>query len=122
MAGPNANLPNGQELVQLPLSNDVPWYTFQTTLAGTQYTFVLRFNTRMNRWLMDILDATASTTLIAGLPLLIERDIAGQYAYVTGIPQGTLFCTDDTGAGAQPTRLSFGLDHTGWYLDPTATT
>lgn len=117
----NANLPNGEELAQLPLGNDVPWYSFQTTLAGTQYTMVVRYNTRMSRWMLDIDDSTGNP-LITGLPLLINRNIAGQYTYNAEIPQGILFCTDDTNTGTQPTRLSFGTTNSGWYLDPTATT
>lgn len=121
MAGPNANLPNGEELAQLPFANDVPWYSFLSTLAGTQYTFVMRFNTRMNRWLLDIEDVSGNV-LIAGLPVLINRNMNGQYTYNVSIPQGTIFCVDDTNSDTQPTLLSFGTTHTGWYLDPTSTT
>lgn len=122
MAGPNANLPSGQELVVLPFGNDVPWYTFQIALAGVQYTFTVRYSTRSARWSLDILDASGMNLLVAGLPLLIGRDLTRQFRFNTTVPQGIFFCTDDTGSGTQPTRLSFGVDHTGWFLDPTATT
>lgn len=120
MAGPNANLPDGEELAVLPFSNDVPWYSFVVTLATVQYTFSMTYNTRMSRWILDIGDASGNL-LLAGLPVLIDRNMNGQYFYLE-IPQGTLFCVDDTNTDTEPTRLSFGLSNTGWYLDPSATT
>lgn len=119
MAGPNANY-KGIELALLPFASNSPWYTFLVTLAGTQYTLVMRYNTRMDRWCLDIGDALGNV-LVAGLPVLINTDVAGQYRYLE-IPQGVIFFLDDTNTDTQPTRLSFGSTNSGWYLDPTGTT
>jgi hypothetical protein len=121
VSGPNANLADGSELVTIPVGNDLPWYYFAIGLAGVQYTLRFRFNTRMSRWVMDIADAE-NNDLLTSLPLLIGRNLAGQYSSIPNLPAGTFFVVDETGQNSQPTRYSFGTTHTLYYLDPTATT
>lgn len=102
-------------LAIMPARNDLPWYRFKITLEGVIYTLRFNYNTRMARWMMDICDAS-NNALVLGLPVLLERNIAGQYAF-TGLPENVFFSTDDTNQGNQPTRLSFGTTHTLWYGD-----
>ncbi len=103
--------------LSVPARNDLPWYKFKITLSGVIYTLHFRFNTRMQRWMMDINDPSDNPILL-GIPCLILRDMIGQYRTLA-IPVGTFFCTDDTNQDTQPTLLSFGTDHTLWYEDPT---
>ncbi len=97
----------------LPARNDLPWYRFKITLDDVIYTLKIRYNTRMQRWILDIADGS-NVDLVTGLPILLERNIAGQYVF-SGLPESVFFCTDDTNQGSQPTRLSFGVTHTLWY-------
>ena len=101
----------------VPLGNALPWYKFKITLSGVIFTLSFRYNTRSNRWVMDILDPTGNQ-ILCGLPLLIQRNVDGQYPTLA-IPEGVFFVTDDTGQGTQATQYSFGTDHTFWYEDPT---
>lgn len=101
----------------IPISNQLPWQKFKTTLSGTIFTLEFRYNTRDNRWIMDILDPSENPILV-GIPCLINRNLTGQYSYLS-VPIGTIFATDDTGQQTQPTEFSFGIDHTLWYFDPT---
>ncbi len=94
--------------LQVPTRNDVPWYKFTLTLSGQVYTLRFRYNTRMSRWIMDIADSS-NNDLLVGIPVLIERDMTGQYVFVT-LPSGTFFAMDVTNQGNQPTRYSFGID------------
>jgi hypothetical protein len=121
MAGPNANLPDGQELVTLPFGNDVPWYFFTIGLSGSQYTLTMRYNTRMARWIMMIGDSM-NNVYLGSVPMLIDRILTGQFHYLSGFPVGTFFTLDGTNTDTQPTRYSFGTDHLAYYLDPTGTT
>lgn len=97
--------------------NDLPWYRFNVTLTGVVYTVRLRFNSRMNRWILDLADPSNNDILV-GLPVLIQRNLASQYV-ITGLPSGPLFCNDNTGQNNQPTQFSFGISHTLYYIDPT---
>lgn len=101
----------------LPARNDIPWYTFKITLSGLIFTLRFRYNVRMQRWIMDIADAS-DQDIINGLPLLILRNLSGRFVLAT-LPPGIIFVTDDTNQGTQPTRYSFGTTHTLFYADPT---
>lgn len=101
----------------IPARNDLPWYKFKITLSGVIFTLHFRYNTRMQRWIMDINDPSDNPILL-GVPVLIVRNLTGQYVTLA-IPEGLFFATDDTGQSTQPTQFSFGTDHTLWYQDPT---
>jgi len=100
---------------EIPARNDLPWYKFKITFEGTVYTLRFIFNTRMNRWILDIADS-GDNDIICGLPILIERDIAGQYVIV-GLPPGILFSRDNQTRVEQPSRYSFGMTHSLLYED-----
>jgi hypothetical protein len=103
-------------LIQLPMAQNLPSFTFTTTLSSVAYTFNAYFNTRAERWMLDILDVTL-TPILVGLPLLIDRDLLAQYATLP-LPPGGLFVIDESGKQAQPNAGSFLIDHTLLYLEP----
>lgn len=101
-----------------PAGANFPWNSFRATLSGVVYTITLRYNTRAARWVMDIGDAS-NNPILMGLPILIERNLAGQYV-TPGLPPGPSFAVCDTAAPlTQPSRYSFGTTHTLFYGDPT---
>jgi hypothetical protein len=105
-------------LLTVPLQNgNLPWYQFRANFSGTIFTIHVRYNVRMQRYIMDINDSSDNTVL-AGIPILIERNLTGQYPSLS-VPEGIFFATDDSGQGNQPTQFSFGVDHTLWYVDPS---
>lgn len=99
----------------VPLVNTLPWYQLTITLDGVVYTLSLRYNVRSDNWFMDIQDSAANP-IVSGLPILIQRSVSGQYAYLA-IPPGIFVATDNSGQGTQPTQFSFGIDHTFYYGD-----
>lgn len=105
-------------LLQFPMRNDLPLYTFNISLSGTIFNVQVIFNVRMNRYVMNIND-TSGNPILGGIPVLIERNLTGQYVTLA-IPEGTFFCTDDSGQDQQPTQFSFGVDHTMFYVDPAS--
>lgn len=103
-------------LLTVPVTNQLPFIVYSITLSGVIYQLQFKYNTRMARWIMSVNDSTGNQ-LLAGIVLLIERNLTGQYLYLT-IPPGLFFCTDDTSQDTQPTQFSFGVDHTLFYVDP----
>jgi hypothetical protein len=103
-----------------PMRNDLPQYTFTDTMSGTIFQFQLLFNVRMNRWIININDASGNQ-ILSGIPVLITRNLTGQYATLE-IPEGVFIARDDTGQQTQPTQFSFGVDHTLFYVDPSVGT
>lgn len=100
----------------VPTQVDLPRYQFRVVLSGTVFTLRLKYNTRMERWMLDIADASG-VDLVVGLPVLVSRNISGNYV-ITGLPSGFFFASDDTGAGENPTLDSFQSDKTFFYGDP----
>lgn len=106
------------QYLAMPLGQNSPWYTFRITLSKVLYTMEVRYNIRMDRWLLSLYDA-AMNPLVMGMPLLVTRAIGAQYVTLA-LPPGTFFVQDDSGKNAQPTLASFLLDHRFFYADPTA--
>jgi hypothetical protein len=103
---------------QIPARNDLPFYKFRISLSSTVYSFSFRYNGRMQRWMLDINDASGNQ-ILSGIPVLILRNLVSQYRTLA-VPVGLLFATDDTGTDTQPTVYSFGLTNSFWYADPTS--
>lgn len=104
-------------LFEVPTIPNLPWYSSKITLSGVVFTITLRYNDRMQRWILDIGDPSGNP-ILAGLPILINRNVNGQYV-IAGIPSGFFFAVDDTNLGIQATLNSFELDHTLLYNDTT---
>lgn len=103
-------------VLTLPFRNDLPWYKFRTSFSGTNYLVHVRYNVRSNRYIMDLNDPSDNPILV-GIPVLISRNLTGQYPTLS-IPPGIFVAKDDSGKGTQPTQFSFGVDHTMFYIDP----
>ena len=103
---------------QLPLTSNYPFFTFTIVLSGTVFSLTFRYNIRMDRWFMDIADASG-VLIVSGLPLLIQADIIGQYTK-EGLPAGRFIVYDLTNESPaqQPTRYSWGSTHAVYYYDP----
>lgn len=102
------------QVFTIPARNDFPAYEFKIDLDGVVYTLFFRYNTRMTRWLLDIMDASGNPILM-GLPLLITVDTTGRFVN-EGVPAGFIDVSDDSNQGTQPTRDSFGTDHSLLYV------
>lgn len=102
----------------MPTTNDFPWYQQRVTISEVVYTITIRYNSRMSRWMMDIGDAV-NNLLHVGVPILIERDLLGQYV-VQGLPPGLFYAIDETNQGTEPTRFAFKTTHGFFYYDPDA--
>ena len=94
--------------VQMPVRNDQPAYGFQIELEGGIYFLDFRFNTRQNRWLMDILSQTQEPILM-GLPVLTGIPISAGYTDDQK-PPGYFLAVDQTGQERNADRETFGVD------------
>jgi hypothetical protein len=101
--------------LQLPIRNDQPAYRFQLTLETRVYFFEFRFNTRQDRWLMDVLDETQSPILM-GIPILTGLPILDGYTRATR-PPGTFVAVDLTGQERNADRETFGVDVVLLYVE-----
>lgn len=95
-------------ILQIPVRNDAAFYRFQITLEAAVYLLEFRFNTRLDRWLMNIL-SEAEEPILMGIPVLTNLPLTSSFE-VPGKPPGTFFCIDETGQNRNPDRESFGVD------------
>lgn len=103
-------------ILVVPLTQDLPWYTFTTSLDGISYTLEVQYNVRSERWYMSIADAIG-TPVVSGIPLLINRDLLAPYR-TYDVPAGGMVVIDNTGADAEPTLDSFLTTHALYYVEP----
>ncbi|MEW5803908.1 MAG: hypothetical protein AB1847_17575 [bacterium] len=94
-------------LLQLPVKSDIGHYELKTELDKVKYTFSFRFNTRADRWIMDI-KTDGGEILVAGIPLLAGVDFLSGFRADTRLPQGVLFLLNTVDENASPGRDDLG--------------
>jgi len=79
----------------LPVTYDIAAYQFQIELEGTLYFFSFRYNSRMDRWVMNIADENEEI-LLAGLVLITNYNLLHGFKN-DKLPPGKIFMYDETG-------------------------
>ncbi|MCK5316394.1 MAG: hypothetical protein KAJ55_00690 [Anaerolineales bacterium] len=89
-------------LIQLPLRNDVPSFTFQTDLDGTTFMFKFRYNSRTDRWAFDIQTANEDP-IVSGIAVLTGTSLLERFSD-SRLPIGELFVLNKEDETASPGR------------------
>ena len=76
-------------LVGVPLRKDVPSYQFRIELDSITYTLSIRYNSRLNRWVMDF-NTENNSPLVTGIILLLGTNLLKRFKN-EGLPEGDLF-------------------------------
>ena len=93
-------------ILEMPVRGDVPEYQFRLELQGTVYTFRFKWNTRMERWIMDIADEQ-DNDILNGIVVQANVDLKQRFRQTT-LPPGLFLAFDETGAARNPDRDTFG--------------
>lgn len=88
-------------LFKIPFNRANRNYSAQATLDGINYAFRIRYNRRMDSWVMDIKDQVYGILIIGGVDLL------GQHKH-KDVPQGEMRVLDVEGLGRDPALDNFG--------------
>lgn len=96
-------------IVPIPLTNGEPspYFDMQVALEGITFTFQIRWNARASAWFLDVLDATGTNLLRAGIRLVADWPLDAYAPKRT--PSGALVAVDSSGAGRDPTVDDLGL-------------
>jgi hypothetical protein len=86
--------------LELPVRSDLPSYEFTVDLELTNYIFKLRFNVRLDRWIVAVYDEEGEPVL-AGVPVQTNLHLFRQYPLTT-LPPGAFIAHDDQGFDADP--------------------
>ena len=94
------------------------FFTQRTVLGPASYILTFRYNTRMDRWVLDI--ATS-----VGVPIVTGRVIQGRWPVLSrfvgrydGLPLGALIAVDMTGQNRDPQENTLGGDVILAYYQP----
>ena len=96
--------------LEVPLRTDIYAYTQKTAIEGVVYTLGLKYNSRMGRWVLDIMDA-AGEMLLSGIKMLINYPMTRRFiGRIEGLPEGHFIIVDETGQERNPGRDDLGDD------------
>lgn len=88
-------------VILIPLRNDIFFYSFRKELEGTVYTFEVRYNLRINSWLLSIPDQVINIRLAGG------TDLLSQFKHLD-VPPGELRIIDLDGMNTEPDKTNLG--------------
>lgn len=96
--------------IEIPVLPELFAFSEQVVLDGRAYTIEGRFNGRMSRWIIDILDEDGANILV-GIPLIADGILTANFkGRIAGLPRGNLFAIDTTGQGRTADLDNFGMD------------
>jgi hypothetical protein len=74
---------------EIAVVSSIPNYEFKTDLDGVTYTLAFRYNSRMDRWIMDI-KTEDDDPIIMGIPILLGVSLVKRFAD-SRLPAGDIF-------------------------------
>lgn len=104
-------------ILEIPIRTDVPAYKFQITLEKSVFTLHFHYNSRAERWFMDINDVD-DVEIVSGIALLYGLPLVDRYKDER-LPLGRFIILDETGEKRNPTRSGFGTDFKLLYREST---
>ena len=104
-------------LVGVPLRKDVPSYQFRTELDSITYTLSIRYNSRMDRWIMDF-NTENNSPLVTGIPLLLGTSLLTRFQ-IQGLPEGDLFLINIENENVEGNRDNFSENVQLFYQEAT---
>ena len=104
-------------IFEIPVRSDLPAYKFQINLEGTVFILRFRFNTRLDRWVMDVQDVNEDR-IVTGIPMLTNLPLLDRYQDER-LPLGRFTVIDETGNNRNPPREGFGEDFKLLYREST---
>lgn len=104
--------------LQIPVRNDLPAYQMRVELDGELFELSFRYNLRMTRWIMDILDSEENPIVI-GIPLLTNVDLFKRYKDER-LPQGTMLLFEEQGLDDNAEREDLAQSHFLLYSEAAA--
>jgi hypothetical protein len=96
--------------VLAPLRTTRPAFRWRSRLDGTVYGFRLAYNTRNDRWYLDVQTADG-TAVVSGLRVSTGVSLLAPFGENPNLPPGQLFVRDDSGADREPGLAAFRSDH-----------
>lgn len=88
-------------IIEIPLRNDIFQYSFTKELEGIVYSFRIRYNLRIDSWILDFID------VVNGIRLAGGQDLLKQFHHLL-VPPGDLRIIDLDGMNTEPNKTNIG--------------
>lgn len=88
-------------IIEIPLRNDIFYYSFTKELNGIVYNFRLQYNRRVDSWILDIPESVNGSLPAGG------QDILKQFHHLN-VPPGRLEVVDLDGKFQEPNKNNLG--------------
>lgn len=85
----------------------IPYYSIETRLDGSDYKLEFRYNTRADRFYLYLYDVEG-VLLLAGLKLVTGVMLLHSYHYLDGVPPGEIVVTTNGADDSAPGLLELG--------------
>jgi len=95
-------------LLEIPVTNLNPSFSFSTELDGLNYNFQFRYLDRLGIWTFDLLD-DQKVPVELGMPFQVNLDLLVQNRQ-DNRPPGTLLCINYTENAVDAGRFAMGSD------------
>ena len=92
----------------IPLSSQYPKHSFRVQLDGTPYIFRMRWNKRIDRWMLSISDSS-DNMIVSGINCCVRTDLLAQYKHLK-VPQGLLMFYNLKDKNVEPQYESIDAD------------
>lgn len=93
-------------LIKIPTRNDLGFYSIRVVLDGVIYILNFRYNSRYDRWVMDLLD-NEETPIAEGTPL--QTGIVLLHGIITPeLPPGYFMVLNNVDDDSDPTEEELG--------------
>lgn len=102
-------------VIELPLDNQHPSFSFSTELDGSTYNFQFRWNGRIQSWIFDIFDGS-NDPIQTGNPLIVEFELLKQNKSQSR-PPGNFIASNTSQVGVDATRFNIGSDVKLYYIE-----
>lgn len=102
-------------ILRIPVNADQADLKLRTELEGITYVLRIYWNTRAERWFIEILDADENPMLM-GTPLNVDTDFLSRFR-IEGLMPGILILYDAGEENQEATRDSLGDRHLLLYLE-----
>ena len=93
-------------VLKIPTRSDLPSYSQKIELDGTIYSLRIRYNERLERWVLDIKDQE-ETPLVMGVVMLTGVALLAQHV-AEGAPPGDFVLLHKDGTNTNATRDDLG--------------
>lgn len=94
------------EIYEIPITTDEPAFKLRTVLEDIELVLNLRWNSRQQRWILDIYSSD-ETALLLGLVLNINMELIRRFQ-IDGLPAGSLMLFRKTGQHIECDRDELG--------------